>query len=62
MHGLDTKLDIRVGALRPATQRLGLLFGDRACPALAETLGAPVTTADRAWAEVDLGVPIEVIQ
>ncbi len=62
VHGFDAELAFRAGALRPATRRLGLSFGDRACLALAEVLGAPVMTADRAWAEVDLGVPIEVIR
>lgn len=50
------------GMLRRATQAAGLSFGDRACLALALSLGAPVLTADRAWAGLDVGVAIEVIR
>lgn len=35
--------------LRPATRRLGLSLGDRACLALGNHLGAPILTADSAW-------------
>ena len=38
--------------LWPQTRSLGLSLGDRACLALALTLGAPVWTADRAWQEL----------
>lgn len=50
------------GLLRPATKLAGLSLGDRACLALARTLDAPVLTADRAWAGLDLGARIEVIR
>jgi len=50
------------GALRAATRRFGLSFGDRACLTLAKRLGYPVLTTDRAWAKLDLGVPVEVIR
>ena len=49
-------------ALRAATRRFGLSFGDRACIALALRLGLPLLTSDRAWAKLDLGVPVEVIR
>ena len=39
--------------------RLGLSLGDRLCLALGLRLDAPVITADRVWAELDL--PIEVV-
>ena len=48
--------------LRPATRHLGLSLGDRACLALAQSLGAPVMTADRAWAALDVGISITVIR
>lgn len=49
---------LAAGALRPATRRLGLLLGDRACLALARTLGVPALTADRAWLALDLVVEV----
>lgn len=48
--------------LRPRTRHAGLSLGDRACLALAATLGCPVVTADRVWATLDLGVEIVVIR
>ena len=52
----------RAGQLRALTRKAGLSLGDRACLALAEELGCPVVTADRAWAELDLGVPVVLIR
>jgi PIN domain nuclease of toxin-antitoxin system len=46
----------------PATRGHGLSLGDRACLALARTLGATALTTDRAWRAVDVGVAIEVIR
>ena len=46
---------------RPA-RVIGLSFGDRACLALALSRGLPVLTADRAWAKLDVGLPIRVIR
>ena len=51
-----------VGLLRPVTRHLGLSLGDRACLALAITLGVPVLTADRVWATLDLGIEIQLIR
>ncbi len=39
-----------------------LSFGDRACLALAKTNQATAWTADRAWAQVKLDVPVELIR
>jgi ribonuclease VapC len=44
--------------LRPLTKHKGLSLGDRACLALAIQKGATVLTADRAWADFDVGVKI----
>lgn len=48
--------------LRPATRPLGLALGDRACLATALAAGLPVLTADRTWAQLDIGVAVEVIR
>jgi PIN domain nuclease of toxin-antitoxin system len=50
------------GHLRPATRRLGLSLGDRACLALAAELGAAALTTDREWASVDVEVKIELVR
>ncbi len=50
------------GLLRPLTRHKGLSLGDRCCLALALDRGIGVMTADRAWAGLDLGIPIEVIR
>ena len=50
------------GLMRAATRAAGLSLGDRACLALASTLRATAVTADRAWAAVDVGVPIEMVR
>lgn len=48
--------------LLPRTRLLGLSLGDRACLALASTLGAPAMTADKTWTELDLGVEVRLIR
>jgi len=53
---------LTAGALRNETRQVGLSLGDRACLALARRLGAIVYTADRRWAELDLGLRIELIR
>lgn len=50
------------GKLRTTTMAAGLSFGDRACLALALREGGGVLTADRAWAQLDIGVEIEMIR
>jgi PIN domain nuclease of toxin-antitoxin system len=44
------------------TRSMGLSLADRACLALCLTLGKPAVTADRIWAQVDLGVDIVLIR
>lgn len=46
--------------LRAKTQHLGLSLGDRACLALAGTLGLPAVTADRIWDDAEIGVEIRI--
>lgn len=50
------------GELRILTRAQGLSLGGRACLALARRLGVPVLTADQQWANVNVGVTIQVIR
>ena len=43
-------------------KRAGLSFGDRACLALAESLGVPVLTADKQWKLFDSTIEIRFIR
>jgi PIN domain nuclease of toxin-antitoxin system len=56
------ELGHRSALLRTATRGLGLSFGDRACLALAEQLGKPALTADRAWQGLAIGIEIRLIR
>lgn len=58
----DEDLAYRAGLLRSVTRSAGLSLGDRACLALAERLGLPALTADRAWGRIQAGVQIDVIR
>lgn len=58
----DETLAVRTAILRESTRARGLSLGDRACLALAHRLGLPAVTADRAWAELDLGVEVVLIR
>ena len=59
---LDAVQARRAGLLRRQTRRLGLSLGDRVCLALAVELRLPVVTADRVWAQLDLGIEIAVVR
>ncbi len=59
---LDRELALAAGALREVTRSHGLSLGDRACLALARHLALPALTADRTWAELDVGVEIQLIR
>ena len=58
----DEPQALRAGALRAATRRAGLSFGDRACLGLAEALKVPAVTADRSWATLGLASEIQLIR
>lgn len=62
VRSFDLRQAELAGQLRRNTRAGGLSLGDRACLALALTLKAPVLTADRGWAGLDIGVPVEVIR
>lgn len=53
---------VAIARLRASTRAHGLSLGDRACLATALRLGRPVMTTDRAWAALDVGVPIRLIR
>ena len=59
---LDRELALAAGALREVTRSHGLSLGDRACLALGRHLALPVLTADRTWAELDVGIEIQLIR
>lgn len=59
---VDEAIAYATGMLRPATREYGLSLGDRACLALAATLGLPAYTADRVWAELDLDIQVRLIR
>jgi PIN domain nuclease of toxin-antitoxin system len=50
------------GDLRTLTRSHGLSLADRACLALAQVLGAPAMTADRAWSGLEVGIEIRTIR
>ncbi|GLS32973.1 PIN domain nuclease, a component of toxin-antitoxin system (PIN domain) [Mesorhizobium albiziae] len=58
----DGALGIAAGQLRAATKHLGLSLGDRACLALAIREDLVAVTADRNWANLDVGCKIELIR
>jgi PIN domain nuclease of toxin-antitoxin system len=58
----DRKQAETAGLLRRSTRMAGLSLGDRACLALAATLGGIAVTADRGWAKLGLDVTIEVVR
>lgn len=55
-------LALRAGMLRAETRHLGLSLGDRACLALAKWEKLPVLTADRIWADLDIGIEVRLIR
>lgn len=58
----NVELAYQTGFLRPLTRSVGLSFGDRACLALAASLGVPALTCDRAWTSLNIGVTVDLIR
>ena len=50
------------GLLHPSTLHIGVSLGDRACLSLAKMQELTALTADRAWANLSIGVTIKVIR
>ncbi len=53
---------VMIAQLRSLTRARGLSLGDRACLATGIRLRRPVITADRGWAELDVGISIRLIR
>lgn len=53
---------LEIARLRPLTRPRGLSLADRACLALAKRLNLPALTADRDWADLDLGITVQLIR
>ena len=50
----DSELSFITASLRQTTKHKGLSLGDRACIALGIKLQAPIYTADKIWAELNI--------
>ena len=59
VHDVSKDEAMANGLLREQTREAGLSLGDRSCLALAQRLGLPALTTDRAWASLQ-GVDIEI--
>lgn len=62
VDGFGPDLAVLAGRLRAVTKHKGLSLGDRACLALAIRERATAVTADRDWADLDVGCKIELIR
>ena len=59
---LDRHLARRAGALWHAFKPRGLSLGDRCCLALAERESLPAITSDRRWADLSIGVDVQLFR
>jgi ribonuclease VapC len=59
---LDQPQAYSAGFLRRQTRAAGLSLGDRVCLALAQQLGLPILTADRAWTTLNVPVTVTAIR
>ena len=59
---VDQDLGIQAGELRLKTANSGFSLGDRLCLALAKREALPVLTADRPWADLNIGVEVRLIR
>ena len=62
VHPVDYADALAIGALHSASRSRGLSLGDRSCLVLAQRLGLPAVTADRAWSDVADAAGVIVLQ
>lgn len=64
IHPLEEDQAMLIARWRPLTRSAGLSLGDRACLALASSLGLTAVTGDRAWstAAAVIGVDIRLLR
>jgi ribonuclease VapC len=62
VHPFDQQQAYVAGRMELPGRKFGLSLGDRACLALASVLSLPAMTADREWANLDLGVQVLLIR
>ncbi|MGB5092539.1 MAG: type II toxin-antitoxin system VapC family toxin [Parvibaculum sp.] len=58
----DGKRAMATGLLMTRTVKAGLSLGDRACIALAEEMGHPAITADKAWLKIGSPAKIQYLR
>jgi ribonuclease VapC len=58
----DNEIAISAGRMITITKKLGLSLGDRGCLATAQSLNAPVYTADKKWTEIADIIKVDIIQ
>ncbi len=58
----DENLAVEAGLLHGLTKGRNISLGGRACLVTARHFGVPAVTADRAWADLDIGVIVELIR
>jgi ribonuclease VapC len=61
-QAFDEEISYHAAQLWPITRAKGISFADRACLATAIVLSGTAITADRAWLDLKLPCPIEVIR
>ena len=61
-YPLDAAHALIIAKLVLPTRSIGLSLGDRACLALAWSLGLPAFTADRDWMSLSLDIPVTLIR
>jgi ribonuclease VapC len=62
VEALDERRAVAAAQLRRIPAARALSLGDRCCLALALQSGLPVLTADRAWADLEIGVEVRLIR